>query len=456
MKKIILPILLFMMFIPAAVNAKEYCTVVSGNGKDIGSEIACGTEHFYVIESNDSEAKMLAKYNLDVGYVITIKEDITQDECTDYVKSKGYEYYGEDYSGNIWNVIEMNYTTHNNKNYCVASILLDEEVIQNSKAIGAHGSVNGEPEYPEYGVFTIKYNYGMFSNYGTAYSKNFIDAKASIYEGEDWDYPLHENLELYKNNLSSKGYSINDIDLISVKEINNIVEKISNKSLPLEQWMENVDWNGKDKPSLDGDGYYLIGDLKEYLPKGYEWIYGTTYWTRTLYYSETTNLDGEQYPYFIDTLGNLCDGYECWGMLGAGIRPVVTIEKANIKYNIKTKTDGNGTIEVVDTASGGETISFRVSAIKGLKIAGLTITTDSGETVQFNEEDLTNNEDGTISISTNKFTMPYENVTIEARWTSSIINPNTGTGISFIITILLFVSSITYIIIKKKKNYILK
>ena len=36
-------------------------------------------------------------------------------------------------------------------------------------------------------------------------------------------------------------------------------------------------------------------------------------------------------------------------------------------------------------------------------------------------------------------------------------NPNTGTGISMIIiTTLLLVSSITYIIFKRKKNYIMK
>jgi hypothetical protein len=40
MKKNLIPILLFAMFMPFMVSAKEYCKVVSGNGKDIGSEIA--------------------------------------------------------------------------------------------------------------------------------------------------------------------------------------------------------------------------------------------------------------------------------------------------------------------------------------------------------------------------------------------------------------------------------
>ena len=70
MKKIFLRILLFVMFIPFEVGAKEYCKVVSGNGKDIGSEIACGTERFYVLENKNDSVKMLAKYNLYTGFII--------------------------------------------------------------------------------------------------------------------------------------------------------------------------------------------------------------------------------------------------------------------------------------------------------------------------------------------------------------------------------------------------
>lgn len=127
------------------------------------------------------------------------------------------------------------------------------------------------------------------------------------------------------------------------------------------------------------------------------------------------------------------------------------------KYSINTKTDGNGTIEVIGSAFGGDLIQFKVSAKKGLKLEGITITTDSGEKVEFDKDDITTDSSGVLSISMNKFTMPYENVTIEARWASSIINPNTGTGVSvIIITIVLLVSSITYIILKRKKNYIIK
>ena len=68
--KLFFLILLFLLFLPAAVSAKEVCRVVSGDGKEIGSEIACGTEHFNIIESTDNEIKMLAKYNLYMGNIM--------------------------------------------------------------------------------------------------------------------------------------------------------------------------------------------------------------------------------------------------------------------------------------------------------------------------------------------------------------------------------------------------
>ena len=53
MKKYLLLILVVVMFVPFMVNAKEYCKVVDGDGKSIGSEISCGTEHFYILDYKD-------------------------------------------------------------------------------------------------------------------------------------------------------------------------------------------------------------------------------------------------------------------------------------------------------------------------------------------------------------------------------------------------------------------
>ena len=57
--KQLLLVLLCILFLPCVANATEYCTVVSGQGKEIGSEIACGTEHFYIVENKNNTVKCL-------------------------------------------------------------------------------------------------------------------------------------------------------------------------------------------------------------------------------------------------------------------------------------------------------------------------------------------------------------------------------------------------------------
>ena len=47
------------------------CTVISGTGRVVGDEIACGTEHFYVMSNDGNNITMLAKYNLKVGRIYT-------------------------------------------------------------------------------------------------------------------------------------------------------------------------------------------------------------------------------------------------------------------------------------------------------------------------------------------------------------------------------------------------
>lgn len=43
------------------------CQVVRGDGKNKGDEISCGTENFYVIQMDQDEITLFAKYNLKVG-----------------------------------------------------------------------------------------------------------------------------------------------------------------------------------------------------------------------------------------------------------------------------------------------------------------------------------------------------------------------------------------------------
>lgn len=50
-----------------AQNTSTLCSIISGDGTQIGDEIVCGTESFNVISSDESNINMIAKYNLNVG-----------------------------------------------------------------------------------------------------------------------------------------------------------------------------------------------------------------------------------------------------------------------------------------------------------------------------------------------------------------------------------------------------
>lgn len=103
MKKILYSIIIFFAFL-GLTNA-EKCTVVTGSGKNIGDEIACGTEHFYVTSNDGKNVKMLAKYNLLVG---TTVEKITFDEY------EGTEYSDIYKSTLVQEKIKSGYSLHNN------------------------------------------------------------------------------------------------------------------------------------------------------------------------------------------------------------------------------------------------------------------------------------------------------------------------------------------------------
>ena len=152
MKKFILPILLLMMFIPVVTNAKEYCTIVSGNGKDIGSELECGGEHFYLIDSDENNIKMLAKYNLYTGYIVDKKEEL----FTSSVSSNLNTYCVTKYGNGYYAQRTIANGTGERQYFCVNKELIEvEETKQNETALGAHGGYEGNPEYPEIGIVQL-------------------------------------------------------------------------------------------------------------------------------------------------------------------------------------------------------------------------------------------------------------------------------------------------------------
>jgi len=162
--------------------------------------------------------------------------------------------------------------------------------------------------------------------------------------------------------------------------------------------------------------------------------------------------------FFVDTLGYLCSKYACDTAIGAGSRPVVTIDDSLLRYGIYTKVSGSGTIEVVSSAIPGELINFTIKANKDLELKRLAIVTPSGERIEFTENDITYNEDGTITIRSNTFIMPKESVTIEAEWSDYVKgvedNPKTGyINYILVINVLLVIALGIFITINKEDKF---
>ncbi|MEE3342800.1 MAG: hypothetical protein VZS44_01770 [Bacilli bacterium] len=508
LKRLLLLIVLSLIFFPYNVKAQEKCTIVSGSGKDIGNEIACGTEHFYIIDNKDDKLKMIAKYNLYVGNIYNkIKLDITKTyiryECTssDSCSSNAtYFFEGEQVNsydewksrilskhnlseiyeigmnngenpsnGNIalYDYIYSDKYTENDKTYInktfkfypYTSITEETEgyALQNELALGVTGE-KGNANYPIYSTLNLFFREGTDRNNIENYD-NFSNGYTNFQFKENTN--IKKYLKDYKDNLNNMGYEITNVDIINIKELNDLVYSISNKNLPLTEWYNNPE--NPESITEDNNTYHILGDLKGYVSNDYSWLWSTSYWTRTLFgnRSESEPSTTENYVYFVSTSGEICySKSNCFsGIPRAGLRPIVTISQEKIKYNIYTKTDGNGTIEVVESAYGGNTISFKVSSKKGYKLNKLTITTASNEIIEFNQEDITQDESGDYIITTNIFTMPYENVTIEASWSKddnniieTIVNPKTGVNKYLFISIIMLISIITIIITKRKET----
>ena len=492
--KYVLFLMLFVPFMVCYADESKSCTVVSGDGASIGSEIACGNEHFYIISSNENEIKMLAKYNLYTGInynkIATdnntyIKYECMNEECNSFnPNTEKYYFEGEQVSGfYVWrdsilekyNLDEIrevafpdysegnrafviyrysdkytedgkDYTNLTYKLYPYTSIVegMQGYGIQNALARGVTGE-KGNANYP---IIGARY---LFPQGDNEYSVSSIQNGLYSDGYEDFMYS-NSSIEYYGQYLASQGYDVESVELITIKEIDDLVKKVTNKNLPLSDWHNNASISDFMQDEL-GE-YYTLGDLKRFLSNEYSWLWYSSYWTRT----KMSGVRSEQ-VYFVASSGEICySSATCeTGMPRAGIRPVVTINKDLMKYNIYTKTDGKGKIEVVSTAGGGDSISFRATAKKGLKLSGLTITTVSNEKIEFDEEDLYLDDDGVYRISINVFTMPFENVTIEARWTKDIINPNTGDSDNILLLIIVtFISIGLYLIVIKKKSFILK
>ena len=453
MKKKLLFMITILFLLPCIVNAKEYCKVVSGNGKDTGSEIACGNEHFNIISSNENEIRMLAKYNLDVGENI-YKEPIEKDEgdtrtdeqyCYDLAISKGGTarkdvfYNAPGYCfiaipvNNIPGSEPLPYTSSHDSspistyecNQVIEALATNDEnynyiydhrqgkpqttcyykkiakkLNQNEESISAHWNENDEFLYPQMGDVYVT---GVGDEGSSVQSDLVFDENSSEkYDGYFWDLSVRDKsqfsyiLSAYTSTMNP--YGITGINLITLEDVNKIIMQ-NNKSLSYED-IYNASLTAQPPR-------YEFAFLQDYLTKQQDFLFNTTYWLRTGYNKDYQDELGVNNVVFIDSRGGICGStisreqnyiiagncsykieLQLKSSVGIGIRPVVTIPNESVEYQIKTLTDGNGEIEVVDSSLGGEEITFKVTAKKGLKLKSIIVRTDSDEEIEFREEDI--------------------------------------------------------------------
>ena len=418
MKKLLIFILLCILFVPSAVFAEEYCKVISGNGKDLGSEVACGTEHFYVIENKDGKLRLMAKYNLNVGDKIDYFDVEENDSvysvfqfvneaspiCMEYATEKGYHpYYVYPISQSLGNNDEKLIG-------CRVYEKIDEErVHQDERAVGTK-LVDGKSVLPLYGITYMNPKWGYEAIHDGVVRSNVYDANGDLIISNS---SFEGYLNGYRAELERQQISFENLSFVTLNKMLSFLENISGKEIEVELEYSHTNLVNPE------DAYIGKMDIKEYA-KNIEWVYDITYWLGSGFMG-TDPTASEFNDYYISNEGMLCAlgrgqcGYLKYP-IGNGLRPAITISSDNLRYTIKTRTGGYGTIEVVDSAAGGDFISFRVNANRGYRLQSILVTSDSDETIEFTEGEIIENDDQTVSIDQNKFTMPFENVTIDTRW----------------------------------------
>lgn len=397
------------------INVQAKANVISGTGKNIGDEICIEDECFYVIENNGKEVKLFAKYNLYAGvnlYAVDVDPNLTYAEQTEYLKpyAEKYDGYYKDYyneTGKRYKVVYYDY--------------IEDKAKQRKDAVSIHSDSEGKVAYPEIGSINVM-------DFVPDWIWDDIPNDIYIYgEGEYLDFSMKDSYSYdylleYQDNLTDLGVTPVDVSILAVSELSDLVERITGKNLPLAEWYEN--W----EDASNGEQFYLVGNIKELLPSGYEWIYSTTYWTRT------TTVKYPSFMYFVYDQGSLCATDWCYSTTRAGLRPVVTISTEDLNYKIETKTDGNGTLKSSkQTSKSGEEITFTVTPKKGYVLGVVKVTDAEGNVVYFED---------------NKFTMPSSNVLIEATFITE--NPETS-SVSIIISIVLMIIGGICILINYKK-----
>lgn len=444
------------VFIAPNTSAASKCEVISGTGRDIGDEIACGTEHFYVVKSGANETRMLAKYNLMTnGRCDLYKTDRAFSRTEDYTnylatllnvsREKAEELIlGKGHTENIYDFIELKNDSSGQTvaiKYCTKGYYESGKTyLQDEKAIAFRGNVD-DLQFPYEGLFQFPIDKNdakeriqpedvfkvdkVYEDKPISFGNEteIVSSDISLYLQ---DYSVKSEtgegrvMSSYAQYLKDYGVKSDDVSKMTLSEFDQLLKDVSGNNLDYSRIQSASDWElvtGVDGKTETMNMHYKIVDFKNQIPDKYKWIYSTTYWLDTMIDDNREDTPMSPMRLFVITLGELCMEHFCYAP-SVGLRPSVVISNDNINYTykIKTETDGNGSIEVVESAKGGELIKFKVAPNKGYILKKLKIISDAGAEIIFNKEDIIKDSDGFVLALNNNFTMPSDNVTIVANW----------------------------------------
>ena len=275
---LIIVLIMCVFFIPCIVNAEkqaDYCKALSGDGKSIGSEIQCGTEHFYIVENKNNTIKMLAKYSLNVGDTIDYF-DVTGEQpeigmgdydtdgvnfCNNLAYEKGYSFY---ISYPV--VVDGNRENYKKIVGCrVYDKLNPEHVQQDSRAIGTKLDGNGKSILPLYGITYMNPKWGYEAVVEHNYYSNEYDQNGDlIIEGTVFEDYLYG----YKTELLRQNIAVSDVSFITLDRTINLLKAISNKNV--EVVLDYEDYDPGD-PNVDPAAVHIGKmDINQYIPNNHK------------------------------------------------------------------------------------------------------------------------------------------------------------------------------------------
>ncbi len=287
----------------------------------------------------------------------------------------------------------------NKDDFYVVEKINPSVIRQDITAIGAHGTIEGTPEPIEIGVVGANYMPRLYGYpVSNIYSTGFVDYNYYDYDS-DYSYDMNKILYSYYDTLKNDGYQIFDVNTITVSELNDIVYNVTGSDIPLEEWYNNVNMEMLNNSEMTDASFYILGSIKDLMPEGYDWLWGTTYWTRT---RDTLYDEFYAWIYFVDTLGFLCSTESCGAAVGAGIRPIVTMSISNFDFNVTTEANEGGVLTAShSSASSGEIITYEVTVNDGYVIKNFSVTDEFGNIIEVNG---------------NKFSMPAADVLIKVEF----------------------------------------